>query len=276
VRARIERPNQGISYTEFSYMLLQAYDFLHLHLEYGCDLQLGGSDQWGNISLGVELIGKIAGARVYGLTTPLVTRADGAKFGKTEEGAVYLDPERTSPYRFFQFFLNVEDATVGTYLRYFTFLDHDAISALDAETAEHPERRAAQRALAAAVTDLVHGEEERRRVERASQALFGEELDSLDEQTLLEVFEDAPSSEVARDRLTGSGSGALAIVEALTEAGLCKSKGEARRQISQGGIYLNNRAVRDPERVIGREDLLAGRYVVLRKGRRAYHLLRLG
>ena len=274
VRSRIGRANQGISYTEFSYMLLQAYDFLRLHLDEGCDLQLGGSDQWGNIALGVEVVGKITGDRVYGLTTPLVTKADGSKFGKTAEGAIWLDPSRTSPYRFYQVFLNAEDARVGDYLRFFTFLSKDEIVALDAETASHPERRAAQRALAAALCDLVHGEAETRRVERASEALFGEEIDTLDEATLLEVFEDAPSSGLARAALGANGSGGLDIVSALILAGLCKSKGEARRLTESGGIYVNNRRVEGPERALGEDDLVAGRFVVLRKGRRDYHLLR--
>jgi tyrosyl-tRNA synthetase len=274
VRSRIERPNQGISYTEFSYMLLQAYDFLRLHLDEGCDLQIGGSDQWGNIALGAELVGKVTGERVYGLTTPLVTKADGSKFGKTAEGAVWLDPARTSPYRFYQFFLNVEDASVGQYLRYFTFLTHDEIRTLDAETETHPERRLAQRALARALCDLVHGASETTRAERASHALFGEELGELDEATLLEVFEDAPSSTVPRAALLGSGDEALDIVDALTGSGLCTSKSEAQRLIKDGGAYINNRPVESTERLLGEADLLAGRYVVLRRGRRTYHLLR--
>jgi tyrosyl-tRNA synthetase len=275
VRSRIERANEGISYTEFSYMLLQAYDFLRLHEDEGCDLQMGGSDQWGNIALGAEVIGKITGDRVYGLTTPLVTKADGSKFGKTAGGAVWLDRSRTSPYRFYQFFLNTDDARVGEYLRWFTFLSHDQITALDAEAAAHPERRVAQRALAAALCDLVHGEAETQRAERASEALFGEEeIATLDEATLLEVFEDAPSSGLARRDLGGNGSDGLDIVDALTLAGLCKSKGEARRAISGGGIYVNNQRVESPERALGEDDLLQGRYVVLRKGRRDYHLLR--
>ncbi len=248
VRSRIERANEGISYTEFSYMLLQAYDFLRLHEDEGCDLQLGGSDQWGNISLGVEVVGKVTGDRVYGLTTPLVTKADGSKFGKTAEGAVWLDSGRTSPYRFYQFFLNTEDAFVTDYLRFFTFLSHEEITALDAETAARPERRAAQRALAAAVCDLVHGEAETQRVERASEALFGEAIDTLDEATLLEVFEDAPSTALARGALGANGAAGLEIVDALTLSGLCKSKGEARRLTEAGGVYVNNRRVEGPER----------------------------
>jgi tyrosyl-tRNA synthetase len=274
VRSRIERANEGISYTEFSYMLLQAYDFLRLHEDEGCDLQLGGSDQWGNISLGVEVVGKVTGDRVYGLTTPLVTKADGSKFGKTAEGAVWLDQSRTSPYRFYQFFVNTEDARVADYLRFFTFLSHEEIAALDAETAAHPERRTAQRALAAAVCDLVHGEDETKRAERASEALFSEAIDTLDEATLLEVFDDAPSTGLARGALGANGTAGLDIVDALTLSGLCKSKGEARRLTEAGGVYVNNRRVEGSERALGEGDLLAGRYVVLRKGRRDYHLLR--
>jgi len=274
VRSRIERPNEGISYTEFSYMLLQAYDFLRLHQDEGCDLQLGGSDQWGNISLGVEVVGKVTGDRVYGLTTPLVTKADGSKFGKTAEGAIWLDPARTSPYRFYQFFVNTEDARVGDYLRFFTFLSHDEIGSLDAETTAHPERRTAQRALAGALCDLVHGEGETRRVERASEAFFRQEIAGLDEATLLEVFEDAPSTPLPRDALGGTGSGGLDIVDVLVKSGLCTSKNDARRAISAGSIYLNDVRVERVERTLGEADLLQRRFVVLRKGRREYHLLR--
>ncbi len=274
VRARLERAGEGISYSEFSYMLLQAYDFLRLHLDEGCDLQIGGSDQWGNISLGAEVVGKVTGDKVYGLTTPLVTRPDGAKFGKTVEGAVWLDPARTSPYRFYQFFLNVEDRSVGQYLRFYTFFSHGEIAALDAETEAHPERRAAQRALARSVCELVHGEGEAARAERASAALFGAELCELDESTLLEVFEDAPSSAISAQALAGNGSGTLDIVGALVRAELCGSLSEARRLVAAGGAYLNNQRIDDPSRLIGSGDLVAGRYVELRKGRRDYHLLR--
>jgi tyrosyl-tRNA synthetase len=219
-------------------------------------------------------VGKVTGDRVYGLTTPLVTRADGSKFGKTAEGAVWLDGELTSPYRFYQFFLNVEDAGVGQYLRFFTFLAHDEIEALDEETRAHPERRLGQRALARALTDLVHGQDERERAERAAEALFADDLGSLDEATLLEVFEDAPSSELAASEFDGSGPGPIDIVDVLMRSGLCTSKSDARREIAGGGIYVNNRPVADPERTLGPDDLLAAHYVVLRKGRRNYHLLR--
>lgn len=270
VKARL---GQGISYTEFSYMLLQAYDFLRLHVDHGCTLQVGGSDQWGNITMGVELVRKVAGAEVHGLTTPLVTKADGTKFGKTESGAVWLDPAMTSPYRLYQFLLQSEDAVVGRYLRSFTFLDHDAILALDAETAVRPQRREAQRALAREVVALVHGAMEAARAERASAALFGEDLATLDERTLLEVVDDAPSSAVARGELADGG---LPLVDALVASGLAASRSEARRTVTQGGAYVNNRRVADEDRVLGTGDLLHDRYVVLRRGRRDYHLLRVG
>ncbi len=270
VRARLERPDRGISYTEFSYMLLQAYDFLRLHQDYGCELQVGGSDQWGNITTGVELIRKLSGKVAHGMTTPLVVKVDGTKFGKTASGAVWLDAGLTSPFRFYQFLLHTEDAVVGAYLRYFTFLDHGEIADLDAQTAEHPQRRVAQRALAHEVTVLVHGAEETSRAERASRALFGEEIASLDERTLLDVVGEAPSSTVARDALV---RGEITVVDALASSGLVSSRGEARRAVAQGGAYVNNRRVEGEERALGPDDLLCDRYVVLRRGRRDYHLL---
>ncbi len=270
VRARFDRPDQGISYTEFSDRLLQAYDFLRLHLDHGCDLQLGGSDQWGNITMGVELIRKVARVEAYGLTTPLVVKADGTKFGKTESGTVWLDARLTSPYRLYQFFFNTEDAVVGQYLRYFSFLGHDQITALDAETAEHPERRAAQRALAREVCALVHGSAEVERAERASKALFAEEIALLDETTLLDVVDDAPSSIIAR----ASVEVGLELVGVLVDTGLVTSRSEARRAITQGGVYLNNAKELDERRMIGSDDLLHNRYALLRRGRRDYHVLR--
>jgi tyrosyl-tRNA synthetase len=270
VRSRFERPDQGISYTEFSYMLLQAYDFLRLHLDHGCDLQIGGSDQWGNITMGVDYIRKVCGDEVWGLTTPLVVKADGTKYGKTESGTIWLDPRRTSPFTMYQFFLNSTDDTVGTYLRFFTFLSHAEILALDTDTAEHPERRSAQRALAGAVVSLVHGEAELARCEEASEALFNEEIASLSEDMLLAVTDDAPSTEVARTDIEKG----LPLVDVLERTGLAKSRGEARRTIDQGGAYVNNRRQSDSGRVLGADDLLHGRYVVLRKGRRDVHVLR--
>jgi tyrosyl-tRNA synthetase len=270
VKARFDRPDQGISYTEFSYMLLQAYDFMRLHVDHGCDLQIGGSDQWGNITMGIDYIRKVCQDEVWGLTTPLVLKADGTKFGKTETGTVWLDPARTSPFAMYQFFLNTVDALVGPYLRYFTFLSHEEITALDAETADHPQLRAGQRALARAVVALVHGEDEVGRCEEASAALFGEEIATLSEGMLLAVTEEAPSTDVPRQEIVDG----MTLVDALTRSGLASSKGDARRSIEQGGAYVNNVRQSDTSRPLGPGDLLHDRYIVLRKGRRDIHVLR--
>jgi len=272
VRSRFDRPDQGISYTEFSYALLQAYDFLHLFDHYGCRVQMGGSDQWGNITMGVELIRKLRGETAYALTTPLVTKADGTKFGKTESGALYLDAHKTSPYALYQYFFRVEDSIVGTYLRYFTFLDHEAILALDEATTERPEARDAQRSLAHAVCTLVHGEAETARAERAALALYSEDVAALDEQTLLEVFADAPALAVSAALLEGGG---VDLVDVFVASGLVGSKSAARAAIAQGGAYVNNRRVA-PEGRLTPSDLIAGRYAVLRRGRRENCLLRFG
>ena len=270
VKTRFERPDHGISYTEFSYMLLQAYDFLRLHVDHGCDLQIGGSDQWGNITMGVELIRKTCGDEAWGLTTPLVLKADGTKYGKTESGTVWLDPERTSPYAMYQFFLHTSDEQVGELLRYLTFLGPDQITELDAETASHPERRAGQHALARAVVSLVHGDDEVARCEEASAALFGEEIAGLSEKMLLAVTQDAPTTLLSRQELVDG----LVLVDALVRTGLAKSKGEARRTIDQGGAYVNNVRISDATHALGTGDLLHDSYVVLRKGRRDVHIVR--
>jgi tyrosyl-tRNA synthetase len=270
VKARFERPDQGISYTEFSYMLLQAYDFMRLHVDYGCDLQIGGSDQWGNITMGIDYIRKVCQDEVWGLTTPLVLKADGTKFGKTETGTVWLDPARTSPFAMYQFFLNTPDAMVGPYLRYFTFLSHEEIEALDAQTAEQPQRRNGQRALARAVVALVHGEAEVARCEEASSALFGEEIAALSEEMLLAITEDAPSTEVARQAIVDG----LSLIDALERSGLVTSRKEARRTIQQGGAYVNNVRQSEIDRELGAGDLLHDRYIVVRKGQRDIHVLR--
>jgi len=270
VRSRFERADVGISYTEFSYMLLQAYDFFRLHVDHGCELQVGGSDQWGNITMGVDLVRKLARTEVYGLTTPLVTKPDGTKFGKTESGTVWLDPSLTSPYRFYQFLLQSEDAAVGEYLRYFTFLGTEEIAALDEETVAHPERRAAQRALARSVTEMVHGLEQVQRAEKASAALFGTEISDLDEDVLVDVMDDAPSSALALSELATG----VSLVDLMVKTGLSASKGEARRAVAQGGAYVNNRRVAGEDQLLGQDDLLHGRYLVLRRGRRDYHMVR--
>lgn len=272
VRSRFERADQGISFTEFAYMLVQAYDFLHLYDTYGCTLQMGGSDQWGNIVTGVELIRRARAASAYALTTPLVTRADGTKFGKSESGAVFLDAKATSPYAFYQYFFRSEDAVVGSYLRMLTFLSHEEILELDEATARRPGERAAQRALARAMTDLVHGEAETARVERAAAALYGEDVATLDEATLLMVVEDAPVTTVPRAALDGDG---LDLVPLLVECRLAASKSAARTAVAQGGVYVNNRRVPPDRARLDQSDVVAGRYVLLRRGRREVHLVQL-
>ena len=270
VKSRFERPDQGISYTEFSYMLLQAYDFLRLHLDHGCDLQFGGSDQWGNITSGVDYVRKVCGDEVWGFTTPLIVKADGTKYGKTESGTVWLDPERTSPFTMYQFFLNTPDEQVVELIKFLTFLDHDRITELERLTAEEPQRREAQRALARAVTGLVHGDAEVAKCEEASAALFGEEIAALSEEMLLAVTEDAPSTEVPRSELLDS----LTLVELLERTGLVKSKKEARRTVEQGGTYVNNVRQADDGRTFTSGDLLHDRYLVLRKGRKEVHIVK--
>ncbi|PZN28838.1 MAG: tyrosine--tRNA ligase, partial [Proteobacteria bacterium] len=238
VRARLEDREHGISYTEFSYMLLQAYDFYRLYHDRGCTIQIGGSDQWGNITAGIELARRMEAAegrpqpKLFGLTHPLVMKADGTKFGKTEQGTVWLDAAKTSPYRLYQFFVQTADADVMTFLKYFTFLSHEELAALEEALAREPEKRAAQQALAREVTRLVHGEQELARAERATQALFGSSIRELDERTLLDVMSEAPSTTKSRDAL-----GTYTLVDALVESGLCASKGAARKDIAAGGIY---------------------------------------
>lgn len=268
VRARLES-RSGISYTEFSYMLIQAYDFIHLNDAMGCELQVGGSDQFGNIAAGVELGRKMRGAQLFGLTWPLVTRSDGVKMGKTAEGAVWLDPARTSPYAFYQWFVNVPDADAAPFLRFFTELPREEIEALEAEVAAAPQKREAQLRLAREVTLLVHGEGGLKAAERASAALFGGDLDGLTEAELLEIFTDVPSKEVARARL-----GRITAGEALTEAGLAKSKSEARRLIEGGGASIGNRRIDDPEQPVGPNDLTSETVAVLRAGKNRFALLR--
>ena len=269
VRARLERPEHSISFTEFSYMLIQAYDFLHLFEAEGCRLQVGGSDQWGNITTGVELIRRARGEAAYALTTPLVTRADGTKLGKSEKGAVFLDAARTSPYSFYQYFYRVEDSVVGSYLRWFTFLGREEIEALDEATSARPQERSAQRALARSVTSLVHGDEETRRVERAAEALYGEGGVELDEATLGTVVSDAPVSVRPRSELDAG----LDLATALAACGLSPSRAAARTTIAQGGAYVNGRRVPPEGARLTREDLIGGRWVLLRRGRREVHVL---
>lgn len=269
VRARMESEG-GISYTEFSYMLLQAYDFLHLRRTLGCELQVGGSDQWGNITAGADLIRRKLGCACWGLTFPLITKADGSKFGKTEAGAVWLDPKKTSPYRFYQFFINTEDAMVSSYLRKFTLLGHDEIEALEAKHAANPAAREAHRALAKEVTTLVHGKGACDDAVRASEIMFGGGLDGITEALFSDVAGEIPTRQLEKTRLEGGG---FPLTEALVLSGLCPSKGQARKDVEGGGIYLNNVRVAEAGRALASGDLLFGRYVLLRKGRKSYVLL---
>jgi tyrosyl-tRNA synthetase len=265
VKARLE--TSGMSYTEFSYVLLQSLDYLELYRRYGCRLQTGGSDQWGNLTAGVDLIRRVEGGSAHALTTSLVTRADGTKFGKTAGGENYwLDPELTSPYAFYQFWFNADDRDVGKYLRYCSFRSRDEIEELEKETAERPAARAAQRALAAELTTLVHGEEECARVMAASRALFGQgSLADLDERTLA-----AALAEVPRAVIPAPENGALPpVADLLAETGLVNSKSEARRAIAQGGAYLNNAKITEADAAPGAGDLLHGRFLVLRRGKRS-------
>jgi len=269
VKSRLDRDDVGLSFTEFSYMLLQAYDFLRLNIDHDCTLQLGGSDQWGNITMGTELIRKSTGRSAAGLTSPLLLRADGTKFGKSESGAnIWLDASLTSPFEMHQFLLNTDDAMSPTLLRFFTFLDHDTIRDLDDATASAPQERRAQRALANAVVSLVHGEDAQRSAERAGEALFQPSIADLDETTLLTVVADAPSSTLPRSHFEVG----VDAVDLLVRCELAKSKGEARRFLEQGGVYVNNVRL-EPDARVGLESALHGRYVVLRRGRRELHLI---
>lgn len=270
VRARMEDRETGISYTEFSYMLLQAFDFYHLRQASDCELQIGGSDQWGNITAGMDLIRRKLGLHAFGLTVPLITNADGSKFGKTEAGAVWLDPKRTSVYRFYQYWINTDDRDVVRYLQFFTFLGREEISSLARRQSEDPGAREAHRALATAVTDLVHGPTATQDAVRASQILFGGDLDGVREATFGDVVGEVPTKRLERSRLTGGG---LLLAEALVEAGLCPSKGQARKDLEGGGIYVNNVRISDVQRTLTIRDLLFDKHVLLRKGKKNYVVL---
>ncbi|MGZ8481474.1 MAG: tyrosine--tRNA ligase [Candidatus Limnocylindria bacterium] len=261
VSARLEAG--GISYTEFSYQVMQAVDFLELYRRHGCTLQLGGSDQWGNLTAGTDLIRRVEGATVNALATPLITRPDGEKFGKSEGSTLWLDPALTTPFAFYQWFLNVDDSVVGTYLRVFSFSSHDEIEGLEASVTSQPDARTAQRALALEVTDLVHGGDEARRVEEASEALFGRgDLRALDAATLESAMAGLPRAEI------GGANGLPPVLDLLVETGLADSRGSARRVLAEGGVYLNNERVADPAAVPTDADLLGGRWLLLRRGKR--------
>ncbi len=270
VKGRLERDDAGLSYTEFSYMLLQAYDFVHLYREFGCELQLGGSDQWGNITAGIDLGRRMQSAQLRGLTSPLLLKSDGTKMGKTESGAIWLSPERTSPYQFYQYWFNVDDQDVGNCLRVLTELPQDEIEALDASRQADPGKRESQRRLAESLTELVHGPAGLQAAQRATDIFFGAEISDLSDADLSAIFADVPSCELPRSQLEAG----LPLVDALVATPLAKSKGEARRAIEQGGAYVNNRRVADAGRTLKPADLASETVMVLRSGRKKYALIR--
>ncbi|MCA9961978.1 MAG: tyrosine--tRNA ligase, partial [Anaerolineales bacterium] len=269
VKSRIDREN-GISFTEFSYMLLQAYDFLHLFDQEGCRMQTGGSDQWGNITAGVELIRKLRGEKAHGLVFPLITKADGSKFGKTAGGSIWLSAQKTSPYRFYQFWLNTDDADVVNYLRYFTWRTPLEVAELETALLERPHLREAQRTLAQDVTSMIHGETAVAKAEKAAGVLFGGDLDGLDAADIRDIFADVPSSEVAKTEFAGEG---ILLVDLLALTGVEQSKGAAKRAVQGGGIYLNNQRMTDQEQRVTLEHSIEGQFMVLRKGKKQYHLV---
>jgi tyrosyl-tRNA synthetase len=269
VKRRLDS-EEGISFTEFSYMLTQAYDFLVLYDRYGCRVQMGGSDQWGNITAGMDLIGKLRRVQAHGLVFPLVTSASGKKFGKTEAGTVWLDAKLTSPYRFYQFWYNTDDRDAVPYLKFFTWLERAEIQSLEQALRAKPEAREAQTRLARELTSLVHGAAALEGAEKASRALFSEEIATLTPEQLLDVFQEAPCARVPRSRLDAPG---LSIVELALLAGLAASKGEARRLVESGGVYLNNRRATDPRQLVTAAAALRGRYLVLRRGPREFRLV---
>jgi tyrosyl-tRNA synthetase len=270
IKRRLESED-GLSFTEFSYPLLQAYDFLMLFDRYNCVLQMGGSDQWGNILAGIDLIRRLRGVRTHGLVSPLVTTSGGVKFGKTEAGAVWLDASLTSPYRFYQFWINTDDRDVIPYLKFFTFLTREEIGEFESSVQSEAHTRRAQRELARYVTEMVHGPTALESALRASEVLFGKEISGLSARDIQDIFVDVPSSELEQSAIDAN----LTISDLLARSGLASSKGEARRLIEGGGICLNNRRVADPRQPVRPEDFIDGAVIVLRKGQKHYHLMRI-
>ena len=274
VKKRLSRDSsEGMSFTEFTYQLLQGYDFMYLYEHEGVTLQLGGADQWGNITTGVELIRRTLGKTAHALTCPLITKADGGKFGKTEKGNIWLDPERTSPYQFYQFWLNVSDADAEKYIKIFTMLDRETVEAAIEEHRADPGRRSLQKLLAREVTVMVHGEAEYEKALKASGMLFGkataEDLRSLDEKTFLDVFDGVPTFEVERAKLP------LGILDALAvETAIFPSKGEARKMIQGNGFSLNKEKFTDPAGTVGESDIIDGKYILAQKGKKDYYIIK--
>lgn len=272
VKARMEDREGGISYTEFSYMLLQAYDFYHLCKTYDCELQIGGSDQWGNITAGIDLCRKKLNRTVYGLTLPLITNADGTKFGKTVAGAVWLDPEKTSVYKFYQFWIRTDDRDVIRYLKYFTFYTQEEIAELEKLHNANPGARDAHKALARAVTELIHGKTATEEAIKASEVLFGGDIKGITESTFAEITGEVPNVEIPKEKLDGQG---IPLVEALVLSKLSSSKGMARKDIEGGGIYINNIRETNINRTISMVDSLFGKYILLRKGKKNYVIIKI-
>jgi tyrosyl-tRNA synthetase len=270
VRRRLD--GEGISYTEFSYMLLQAFDFYHLRKTNNCEMQIGGSDQWGNITAGIDLIRKKLGVPAWAWTFPLITKSDGTKFGKTASGSAWLAPQKTSPYKFYQFFMNTEDATVVEYLKKFTLLPRPEIESLEAAHNANPGARDAHRALARAVTTLVHGESACDDALRASQIMFGGGLEGIAENVFNDVVGEVPTKDIERAKLEAAGG--IALTDLLVHAGLAASKGQARKDIEGGGINVNNIRAAEIARAVTPFDLLFGKYVLLRKGKKSYAVVR--
>ena len=270
VRSRMEDRNTGISFTEFSYMLLQGFDFYHLRKAFNCELQVGATDQWGNITVGTELTRKKLGATVWGLVFPLLTKSDGSKYGKTATGTVWLDPKKTSSYRFYQFFVNADDADVVKLLKTLTFLPQEEIISLEAELKSNPGARAAQKALAREMTTLVHGADALGAALKASEILFGGSLDGVTEEIFNDVAGEVPTKDLEKAKLEGAGA---TIADLIVLSGLAASKGAARKDLEAGGIYLNNVRVPDHTRSVTTVDLLFGKYLLLRKGKRTYAVL---
>lgn len=269
VKRRIEGED-GISYTEFSYALLQSYDFLELYRRDGCTVQMGGSDQWGNITTGTDLVRRVGGGKAYGVVFPLITNAAGTKFGKSEGSNVWLDPERTSPFRFYQYWINVDDADVVRYLKFFTLLSVSEISELADAVEREPHRRAAQKALAEDVTRRLHGETGLAGAQRATKALFSGDVQGLGADEVAEVFAEVPSSEISAEELAGEG---VSLLDVLVSSGLATSKGDARRSIEGGGVYVNGVRAEVVDARITMNDTIDGRFVLLRKGKKRYHLV---
>ena len=269
VKRRIESED-GISFTEFSYLLLQSYDFLHVYDNYQCQMQMGGSDQWGNIVSGIDLIRRLRGGKAYGIVFPLVARSDGMKFGKSEAGTVWLDKEMTSPYRFYQFWLNSPDADVIKYLKYFTWLTQAEIAELEYSLKNNPEERIAHRKLAEEITQMVHGETELEKAVRASKVLFGGGIEGLSLRDVMEIFEDVPSAEIVKSEFQYPG---MPLPDLFVAANAAKSKGEARRLIKGGGVYVNNIRVNDTDMLIKPEVFIEGKALIIRKGKKNYYVV---